>query len=134
MVVVEQNVKPVLRQVGRIFRHQLGVIVFRFADQKPADVRPPGAFARRVRVAGPVGELMVNPMRCDPENRAALQRQGSANSQEILQYDRQLVRAVGVQTVITHTDAQTDTDPVEHSCRQQTSPAKHKKGGKGPKM
>ncbi len=112
MVVVQQDVKAILRQVRRILGHQLGVVVFGFADQKPANVRPPGAVVRRVRVAGTVGELMVNPMRRHPENRPSLQRQGSANGQEILQGSRKFVRAVGVQAVITHANPQSDTHPI----------------------
>src|ERR1700693_229012 len=77
---------------------------------------------------------MVNPMRRHPKNRPTLERQSSADSQEILQHPRQLVGSMGVQAVITHTYPQTDPHPIKHGCRQQEAPAKHKKGGKGPEM
>ena len=54
------------------------------AGQDPAHVRPPGALARRVRIAFPVGLLMMDAMGRDPEDRPALERQRAAEGQEIL--------------------------------------------------
>ena len=50
---------------------QTGVVVLGLANQQPADVSPPSPVAGRVRVAGQVGLLMVNPVGGHPENRTA---------------------------------------------------------------
>ena len=52
-----------------------GLRMQRFAKENPAGVRPPSAFARRVRIAFLVAELVMHAMRRDPEDRPALKRQ-----------------------------------------------------------
>ena len=89
------------------------------AGQDPSHVRPPGAFARRVRVAFTVGLLMVDAMRRDPENRTAFERQRAAEGQEILDPFVGLVAAVRQQPVIRHADAEHAADEVQNQRRQQ---------------
>ena len=77
---------------------------------------PPAAFGRSVWVAGFVGVLMVNAMRRDPENWAALKGEGAAYGKEILHPFWCLVTVMRQQAVITHADAHIDGEDVE-DCR-----------------
>ena len=63
----------------------LGVVVVGFAEENPAHVRPPGAIAGRMRIAGLIGFLMMDAMRGDPENGSAFERQRAADGEEIFQ-------------------------------------------------
>ncbi len=83
------------------------------AAHDPADVRPPGAFARRVRIAFVVGMLVVDAVRRDPEDRPALERERAAPRQEVLDPLVGLVAAVRQQAVIAHADAEHAGDAIE---------------------
>ena len=85
MIVVQPDVETMLGQIGSVLRHEPGVVVFGFAEQEPADVGPPGAIARRMRIAGLVGFLVMNAMRGHPENRPAFQGKGAADGEEVFQ-------------------------------------------------
>jgi hypothetical protein len=78
-------------------------------------------------IAGLVGFLMVNAVRGNPENRPAFQSQGSANRKEILQPSRNFIGSMGMQAMITHTDAQTSGHPEQKSSDCKTAPVEHKK-------
>ena len=78
-------VERVSAEVGRVARHERGVVVVRFAEENPADVRPEAADARRVRIERLVRVLMVLAVGGDPEDRPALERQRAADRQEILE-------------------------------------------------
>ena len=88
----------------------------RFAHQDPAHVRPPFAVDWRVRIAFAIGELMMNPVRRYPENRAAFERQSRANRQKVLHPFRSLVSAVRQQPVITHANAEAPGNPPQEKC------------------
>ena len=92
---------------------------------------PPGAIAGGVRVAGLVRLLMVQPVRGDPEDRPAFQRQGAANGKEVLQKPRYLIRAMGVQAMVTHADAEADGHPVQKNGHGEDAPTEHEKRGNG---
>ena len=111
MIVVQPHVERVFGQIGRILRHQAGVVVLRLPDENPAHVSPPGAIARRMWVAGLVGFLMVNAVRGNPENRPAFQRQGSANREAILEPSRNSIGTMSMQAMITHADAKSGGHP-----------------------
>jgi hypothetical protein len=100
-----------LGQVGRVLGHQPGVVVLGFAHQDPARMRPPAAIVRRVRIARQVGLLMVDAMGGHPENRAAFEGQRAADRKQVLQGERHLVRAVGVQPMVAHADPQPRGEP-----------------------
>src|SRR5579864_1822263 len=104
MIVVQPDVELVLRQVGGVFSHQPGVVMFGFSDEDPAHVGPPSSVARRMGVAGMVGLLVVNPMGRDPENGAALQSEGSAEREEVFEGEWDFIRTVGMQPVVAQTD------------------------------
>jgi hypothetical protein len=111
VIVVQPDVEAMLRQVGRVLGHQPGVVVLGFAHQDPAHVRPPTAIVRRVRIARQIGFLVVDAMRGHPENRAAFEGQRAADRKQVLQGQRHLVRAVGMQPVVAHADAQPRGEP-----------------------
>ena len=62
-----------LRQIGSILRHGFGVVVIALAEHEPANMRPPGAVTRRMRIALLIRILMMNAMRGNPENWATFQ-------------------------------------------------------------
>jgi hypothetical protein len=72
---------------------------------------------RRVAVA--IRFLMMNAMRRDPEDRTALERERSAERQEILDPLVGLVAAVRQQPVIGHPDPQHAADEVQNERREQ---------------
>src|ERR1700743_2972808 len=82
-----------------------------------------------MRVAVVIGLLMMNAMHRDPENRAALKRQGAADREEVFQPDRALVSAVRVQTVVSHADPETSSHPVKEERNQEAAPAEHEQRG-----
>ena len=106
VVVVQPDVEAVLRQIGSVLRHHPGVVVIGLAEQDPADVRPEGAIARRMRIARLVGLLMMDAMGGHPEDRPAFERQRAANGKEILEPHRDLIGPMGVQAMIAHADAE----------------------------
>src|SRR4030095_12817679 len=81
VILREEDVPAVFAQIGNVARENRCVVMEAFAEEDPTHVRPPGAFARRVRVAFLVGLLMMDAMRRDPEDRTALERQRSAEGQ-----------------------------------------------------
>ena len=118
VIAVEPAVERVGGEIGRVLRHQRGVVVVRIAEEDPPHVRPEPAVVRRVRIAVAVGVLVVDAMRRDPENRPALERQRPADGQEVLEGLRRLVAAMGVQPVVAQADAEADGEPVQHRPRR----------------
>ncbi len=94
----------VFGEVGGVAGEHLGFVVQR-AVEDPAHVRPPGAVARGVRVAGLVGVLVVHAVDGDPVERPALQRHGAAAGHEVLQPLGGRVAAMGELPVVAHADA-----------------------------
>ena len=89
-----------------------------FAAEDPAHVRPPRAFARRVRIAFMIGVLVVDAVRGHPEDRPAFERQRGAPGEEVLDPLVGLVAAVRQQAVIAHADAQHARDAVQRERRE----------------
>src|SRR5437016_4829292 len=71
VISIEPPVELVLRQIGRIFGHELAVIMVGFAEHDPAHVRPEGSFAGGVRIPRQVRLCMVNAVSAHPEHRAS---------------------------------------------------------------
>ena len=88
-------------------------MVHAFAPEDPAHVRPPRAFARRVRIAFVIRVLVVDAVRGDPEDRPALERERAAPRQEVLDRLVGLVAPVGQQAVIAHADAEHAGDEIQ---------------------
>ena len=74
MILAQPDVEAVAAQVGRIASEHFGLRVERVAEEDPAGMRPPSAFARGVRVAFLVAELVMHAMGGDPEDGPALKR------------------------------------------------------------
>ena len=68
-------------------------------------------------------------MRCNPENRPTFERQRAANSKEILESQRHLIRTVSVQPMVAHADAKAGTHPVEEESDNQCTPIEHEECG-----
>ena len=90
------------------------------AQKNPAGVRPPSAFAGRMRVAFLVADLVMHAMRRNPEHRSALKRQRGADGHRVFQPLGHLVAAMSEQPVIAHADADVDGQDIK---RQHHQPA-----------
>ena len=64
---VQPAVEGIGCQIGRVLRHDLGVVVVHLAEENPTHVRPEAAVARRVRVEVGVGVLVVDAVNFDRE-------------------------------------------------------------------
>ena len=100
------DVEFVLGEVGNVAGQRGRVMVHGLAHENPAHVCPPFSIDRRMRIAIFIGKLMMDAVRGNPENWAALKRKRGANRQEILNPFRSLVAAVREQAMISHADAQ----------------------------
>ena len=115
--------EAVAAQVGRVARQNLDLPVQRLAEEDPAGVRPPAAFARGVRIAFLVAELVMDAMRRHPEDRSALKRQRGEDGHDVFEPLGNLVAAMREQAVIAHADAHVDGQHIEDRHDQQTLPA-----------
>src|SRR5258708_26059063 len=104
-------------------------MVHRLAHQNPAHVRPPFAVDGRMRIAIFTRILMMNAVGSHPENGSALERQRSADRQEILDPLRSLVAAVCEQAMIAHADAQAARHPPQEHGDEQRLPCEEEKSG-----
>ena len=71
------------------------IVILRGAPQYPANVRPPTAVARRMRIAGAICVRMMYAMRYDPLNRTAFERERAADRQKIFNCFRNFITAMG---------------------------------------
>jgi len=134
VVGVQVGVEGIASQVGRVLRHQLGVVMLGFAREQPADMGPPGAFAGRMGIARLVRILMMDAMSGYPKDGSAFERERAAESQEIFERPGKLIRTVRVQPVIAHADAQSDADPVQQKRDNKSVPAEHKQCSNGARV
>jgi hypothetical protein len=84
-----------------------------------------------VRIAGPIGFLVMDSVRGNPKDRSPLQRQRGTNSKEILKGQRYLIRPMRVQPMVAHADAKARTHPVEKNGDGTSLPAEHEQRGYG---
>ena len=122
---VQPEIKSVARQIRRIARHQLRVVVLGIAEDDPAHVRPEATVVGRVRIACVVGILMVHTMRRRPEDRPAFQRQRSTDGEEVFNTLGDSIRTMSMKPVIAHTDAETDAHPIQDRRNGQRLPGEH---------
>src|SRR5579863_2520674 len=94
-------------------------------------MRPESSVARRMRVAGLVGVLMMDAVRRHPADGTTLQSQGPADGQQILDPLRRLVAAVRKQSVVTHPDAQALRHPPQKQRKRQRLPTEYEQGSDG---
>jgi hypothetical protein len=69
-----------------------------------------------------------------PEDVSAFDCQGSANGKEVFDEFRHLIRAMRVQPVIAHTDAEPYRHPIQKCRYDERFPAKHEQGGNRAQM
>jgi hypothetical protein len=87
-----------------------------------------------MRVAGHIGKLVMHAVSGHPEDRAAFQRHRAEGGKDVFHPERNLIRAVRVQPVITHADPEPDRDVVKHGRHGEGLPTEHEQGGNGPDM
>ncbi len=71
---------------------------------------------------------MVQAMHGGPGDRTAFERKRPADSKKVFEKDRDLVRAVRVQPVVPHADAEADSQPVEKQGDGEKLPSEHEQG------
>src|SRR5512142_293994 len=123
-----KTVLPEVRDIGQKLRR---FVVHGLAGNDPAHVGPEAAISWRVWIPRFVGGLMVNAVRRHPWNGATLERQGAANSQEVLNGCWCFVAPVSEQAVVANADAEASGYPPQQNCHSQRLPAKHEQRGGG---
>ena len=126
--------KFVFAEFGDVGEKFVGIVVHRLAGHDPAHVSPESPFAGRVRVAFLVGVLMMLAVRGDPGDRAAFQRQGTADGEEVLHPVGCLVAAMGEETMVAHTYSKASSNPPQKNGDEEGFPTKHEKRGDGAEM
>src|SRR5262245_5409973 len=134
MVRVQPEIKRIPRQVWRITRHQLRIIVLRFAEDDPAHVRPEAAVEGSVWIAVLIGILVVYPMRRHPEDGTPFECQRSAHCEKVFDELGNLVRPMRMKPVIAHADAESDGYPIQDRRNDQGLPTEHEQGADGAQM
>src|SRR5204863_419438 len=86
-------------------------------------MRPEPADAGRVRIVFHVRVLVVQPVRGDPENRTALEGQGAAERETILEPFVRLEPAMRVKAVVTHADPEPGRNAVQGDGSREIRPA-----------
>src|SRR2546423_7785194 len=123
------DVEATLEQVGRVALDGCAFVLLRRPLQNPADVRPPRPVARAVRVGGRVRMRVVNPVRRDPLDGPAFERQRGAERQEILDPLRRLVAVVRQQPVVAHAYAEAPGHPEYDERDDERRPREHEERG-----
>ena len=67
-----------------------------------------------MRIARLIALLMMHTMCCDPKDRSTLECHCSTDSKEVLKPLGHIIRPVGMKTVISQADSETDADPVQY--------------------
>src|SRR5437660_306220 len=125
----DPGMKLVFAQFGNIRKKLRRMVLHGAPGDDPSHVRPEAAMERGMRVAFFVSILMMDAMHCHPEKRSALQGQGAAQGEEILNPFVGLESAMGQQPVIAHADAQASSHPPQHQRQQHGLPTEHEKSG-----
>jgi hypothetical protein len=81
-----------------------------------------------MRVTGPIGVLVMQPMRGNPEDGPAFKGERTADSQEILHPPGSFVATMGEQAMVTHSDAQAPGNPPQQHGEQKGFPTEKEQG------
>ena len=76
-----------------------------------------------------VTQLMMNPMRRDPENRPAFERQCGADTHQVFDPLWRLISAMRQQTVVAHADPDIDCKHIKDRHDRQTLPGEKEERG-----
>ena len=131
MILAQPAVEAVAGEIGDVAGQGVGLGVERIADDDPADVGPPSALVRRVRVAFMVGKLVMDAMQGHPEDRAALERHGSADCHYVFQPFGNTVTPMREQAVVAHADADIRGEHPKHEGADEGLPREHEEGRDG---
>jgi hypothetical protein len=134
VVLGDPDVETIFGEIGDVTSERGGVVMHGFADEDPAHVRPPFAVERGMRIAFLVGELMMNAVRGDPEDRAAFQSESGADREHIFEPFGSLIAAMSEQAVITDADTETAGDPEKENREEQGLPGEKENGSQGAEM
>src|SRR5262245_23696822 len=97
------------------------------ARQNPARMGPPGALARRMRIAFLIGMLVMDAMCGDPENRSPFERERATPGEGVFDPLVCLVAAMGEQSVIAHANAEHSRGNVKNQRGENSSPIDEEK-------
>ena len=120
---VEQDIEGLAQQVGSVMLERGFIVVLRLSENDPANVRPPTAVTRRMRIALLIGMSMMNPMGGGPLNRPALQGECAAEHEKVFNWLWDLVTAMSDQSVKAHPNTQTAGDPIQNRPANDCRPA-----------
>ena len=95
-------------------------------EEAPEHVRPRKAMLRRMRIARAVRFAVMNAVRANPLQRAALPAQRAQRGQRVFNDLRRLETAVRQQAVIAHTNTQPAREIEHHRHQHQTAPVKER--------
>ena len=124
VIVVKPDIVGGFGEVGGVLPHFEGVVVIACAENDPAGMGPPGSIAGGVGIAGAIGALMVDAVGSDPGDGSAFERERATESEEVFQKPRHFIGAMGVEAMVSETDAEADGNPIEHEGEGEGAPAK----------
>src|SRR5580698_8732109 len=84
VVLAHPDMEAVAGEIGNVAGQSRCLGVHGLAEDHPANVSPPGAFFRSVRVAGMVAVLVMDAVYGNPEDRSALKRERGADGEQVL--------------------------------------------------
>src|SRR5580698_2152065 len=122
VVAIQPEVETVLLQIGYVPSEQLGLPVGACSVNDPSRMRPPPALARRVWIAGSVGDLVVHTMCGDPYQRPSFETQRRTYGKGMFQPFWRLVSAMRQQAVIAHADAEVDGNDMQDNQEEKHMP------------
>ena len=128
---VQQPHERILQQVFAIATDHLRPLGLTRSGKEPEDMAPPGAVARRMRVAGDVGVLMMFAMHADPGDGRPLAGQGAEQPQDAAHQRIGLEAEVGQQPMVAQAHAQPARQPRQHDKQQQPLPGEHQRRRQG---
>src|SRR4051812_40425324 len=129
VIFAEPDMDGIARQVGGVAAQERGLGVQRATGDDPASVSPPSAVVRRVGIALVVRVLMVDAVCGDPEDRSALEGQGAAGAEEVLNPLGSFVAAMREQAMVRHADADIDGQEVHHGSHGDVRPGEEEECG-----
>ena len=128
---VQQPHERILQQVFAIATDHLRPLRLTRSGKEPEDMAPPGAVARRMRVAGDVGVLMMFAMHADPGDGRPFAGQRAEQPQDAPHQRIRLEAEVGQQPMVSQAHAQPARQPRQHEKQQQPLPGEHQRRRQG---
>src|SRR5688500_19496633 len=102
--------------------------------QYPADVCPPAAITRRMRIPFSICMSVMYAVRYDPLDWPSFERHRTAGHEEVFDKFWNFVATMSEQPMPAHSDTQTAAYPVKDDCRNHGRPTPEKESCDGSKM